>query len=117
MPTEAADPRYREIDRWPTEAAVEAMLESQLAAIAALKSQAGAMAAAIDAEGQVSVTGGTLIVLGYGRVNTGSSVKTSSLSLHASGCHTVVIDGTAYTFTNAYSYGAARCYSSVSVSA
>ncbi|MBQ3867164.1 MAG: carbohydrate-binding domain-containing protein [Clostridia bacterium] len=75
------------------------------------------MAAAIDAEGQVSVTGGTMIVLGYGRVNTGSSVKTASLSLNSSGSHTVVIDGTAYTFTNAYSYGAARCYSSVSVSA
>ncbi|MBQ1497326.1 MAG: N-acetylmuramic acid 6-phosphate etherase [Sphingomonas sp.] len=66
MPTEAADPRYREIDRWPTEAAVEAMLESQLAAIAALKSQAGAMAAAIDAAAERLRHGGRIAYAGAG---------------------------------------------------
>ena len=73
-------------------------------------------AAAIDAEGSVSISGGTLIVLGYGRVSTSGSVKTVSLSLHSSGSHTVNIDGTSYTFTNAYSYGATTCYSDATVS-
>ena len=74
------------------------------------------MAAAIDADGSVSISGGTLIVLGYGRVSTHGSVKTVSLSLHSSGSHTVTIDGTSYTFTNAYSYGATTCYSDATVS-
>ena len=73
-------------------------------------------AAAIDADGSVSISGGTLIVLGYGRVSTSGSVKTVSLSLHSSGSHTVNIDGTSYTFTNAYSYGATTCYSGATVS-
>ena len=74
------------------------------------------MSAAIDADGSVSISGGTLIVLGYGRVSTSGSVKTVSLSLHSSGSHTVKIDGTSYTFTNAYSYGATTCYSDATVS-
>ncbi len=73
-------------------------------------------AAAIDADGSVSISGGTLIVLGYGRVGTSGSVKTVSLSLHSSGSHTVNIDGTSYTFTNAYSYGATTCFSDATVS-
>jgi len=73
------------------------------------------MAAAIDAESSISVTGGTLIVLGYARVQTGGSVKSYSLSLHSSGDHTVRIDGTSYTFNNAYSYSRTYCYSDVSV--
>ena len=74
------------------------------------------MAAAIDADGSVSVTGGTLIVLGYGRVSTGGSVRSYSLSLHSAGTHTVKIGGTSYTFTNANSYGRTYCYSDVTVS-
>ena len=74
------------------------------------------MMAAIDADGSVSVTGGTLIVLGYGRVQTGGNVKSYSLSLHGAGSHTVKIDGVSYTFTNASNYGKTSCYSSVSVS-
>ncbi len=74
------------------------------------------MSAAIDADSSVSVTGGTIIILGYGRISTGSSVKSYSLSLHSSGSHTVKIDGTSYSFTNSSSYGATSCYSSVSVS-
>ena len=73
-------------------------------------------AAAIDADGQVAVSGGTLIVLGYGRVSTGGNVKSYSLSLHSSGSHTVKINGTSYTFTNANAYGGTSCYSSVTVS-
>ncbi len=66
MSTEAADPRYREIDRWPTEAAVDAMLEAQLAAIAALKSQTGAVAAAIDSAAERLRRGGRIAYAGAG---------------------------------------------------
>jgi len=66
MPTETADPRYREIDRWPTETAVEAMLEAQIAALAALKSQTGAMAAAIDAAAERLRNGGRIAYAGAG---------------------------------------------------
>ncbi|MBO4428725.1 MAG: carbohydrate-binding domain-containing protein [Clostridia bacterium] len=72
--------------------------------------------AAIDADSSVTISGGTLIVLGYGRVSTGGSVKSYSLSLHSAGSHTVKIDGTPYTFTNAYSYGRTTVYSDVTVS-
>ncbi|MFS2109921.1 N-acetylmuramic acid 6-phosphate etherase [Sphingomonas sp. Sphisp140] len=66
MPTETADPRYREIDRWPTETAVEAMLEAQIAALAALKSQTVAMAAAIDAAADRLRHGGRIAYAGAG---------------------------------------------------
>lgn len=66
MPTETADPRYREIDRWPTETAVEAMLEAQIAALAALRSQTGAMAAAIDAAAERLRHGGRIAYAGAG---------------------------------------------------
>ena len=62
------------------------------------------------------VSGGTLIVLGYGRVSTSGNVKTYSLSLNSQGSHTVKIDGVSYTITNTYSYGKTTCYSSVTVS-
>ena len=73
------------------------------------------MAAALDADGAITVKGGTLIVLGYGRVSTSGSVKSVSLSLHAAGEHTVTVDGTSYTFTNANAYGRTLCYSDASV--
>jgi N-acetylmuramic acid 6-phosphate etherase len=66
MPTETTDPRYREIDRWPTETAVEAMLEAQLAAIAALKSQTAGMAAAIEAAAERLRRGGRIAYAGAG---------------------------------------------------
>lgn len=72
--------------------------------------------AAIDADGTISVTGGTLIVLGYGRVSTGGSVKSYSLSLHSAGSHTVKIDGVSYTFSNANAYGRTTVYSDTTVS-
>ncbi len=49
MNTESLDPRYVDLDRWPTHVAVEAMLEGQMAAIAALQSQTSAIAAAAEA--------------------------------------------------------------------
>ncbi|MBO4770561.1 MAG: carbohydrate-binding domain-containing protein [Clostridia bacterium] len=71
---------------------------------------------AIDADRSVSISGGTLIVLGYGRISASEGVKTYSLSLHSAGEHTVTIDGTSYSFTNSYSYGRTICCSDVPVS-
>jgi N-acetylmuramic acid 6-phosphate etherase len=49
MNTETLDPRYRDLDLWPTDVAVEAMLEGQMTAIAAIQSQVAAIARAADA--------------------------------------------------------------------
>lgn len=66
MKTEALDPRYREIDRWPTELAVEAMLEGQLAAIAAVQSQTRAIARAGEAAAERLGDTGRLVFVGAG---------------------------------------------------
>lgn len=66
MSTEQVDPRFVAIDRWPTEAAVEAMLEGQMAAIAALKDQVHAIAAASDAAAARLQAGGRLVYVGAG---------------------------------------------------
>lgn len=66
MKTEALDPRYRDLDVWPTELAVEAMLEGQMAAIAALQSQTALIAKAADAAAQRLGTAGRLVFVGAG---------------------------------------------------
>jgi N-acetylmuramic acid 6-phosphate etherase len=66
MPTETVDPRYTDIDRWPTVSVVETMLEGQLAAIAALKDQTGAIAAAAEAAALRMHQGGRLVYAGAG---------------------------------------------------
>ncbi|TPG49360.1 N-acetylmuramic acid 6-phosphate etherase [Sphingomonas glacialis] len=66
MKTEALDPRYRDLDRWPTEAAVEAMLEGQMAAIAAIQSQTRAIALAADAAASRLGERGRLVFVGAG---------------------------------------------------
>jgi N-acetylmuramic acid 6-phosphate etherase len=66
MPTETVDPRYTDVDRWPTLSVVETMLEGQLAAIAALKDQAGAIAAAAEAAAARMHEGGRLVYAGAG---------------------------------------------------
>lgn len=66
MSTESIDPRFVDIDRWPTERAVEAMLEGQFAALAAVHSQIGAIAAAADAAGARLRQGGRLVYVGAG---------------------------------------------------
>lgn len=71
--------------------------------------------AAIDADSSVKITGGTLIILGYGRVTAVGSVKTYSGSLHSAGSHTVTVGGTEYTFTNATAYGRTYIYSDTSL--
>jgi len=64
--TEFADPRYVDIDSWPTEDAVEAILEGQMSAIASLKSQTAALARAGDAAARLLSTGGRLVYVGAG---------------------------------------------------
>ena len=90
---------------------------SQSGGVVITRGPSSEMAAAIDADGSVKVTGGTLIILGYGRVSAGSGVQTYSLSLHSAGTHTVTVDGTKYTFTNASAYCRTTVYSDVKVSA
>ena len=74
------------------------------------------MAAAMDASGRIQITGGTLIILGYGRASTGDDIKTYSLSLHSAGDQTVSIGGKTYTFTNSTAYARTKCYSDTEVS-
>ncbi|WP_267389151.1 N-acetylmuramic acid 6-phosphate etherase [Sphingomonas sp. GC_Shp_3] len=66
MKTEALDPRYRDLDRWPTELTVEAMLEGQMAAIAAIQSQTRAIAQAAEAAAVRLGDGGRLVFVGAG---------------------------------------------------
>jgi N-acetylmuramic acid 6-phosphate etherase len=66
MPTETVDPRFADVDRWPTVSVVETMLEGQLAAIAALKDQTAAIAAAAEAAAARMHQGGRLVYAGAG---------------------------------------------------
>jgi N-acetylmuramic acid 6-phosphate etherase len=66
MPTETVDPRFADVDRWPTLSVVETMLEGQLAAIAALKDQTAAIATAAEAAAARMRTGGRLVYAGAG---------------------------------------------------
>jgi N-acetylmuramic acid 6-phosphate etherase len=66
MKTESLDPRYLDLDLWPTELAVEAMLEGQMAAIAAIRSQTQAIAGAADAAAQRLGETGRLVFVGAG---------------------------------------------------
>ena len=67
MSTEQISARYAGLDLWPTRDAVQAMLEGQLAAAAAVQSQAGAIAAAAEAAaGRLRGDAGRLIYIGAG---------------------------------------------------
>lgn len=66
MSTETVDPRYLDLADWPSATAVEAMLEGQLAAVAAIKGQVGAIAAAADAAARRLGTTGRLVYAGAG---------------------------------------------------
>lgn len=66
MNTEALDPRYLGLDLWPTQLAVEAMLEGQMAAIAAIQSQTGAIARAAEAAASRLGGNGRLVFVGAG---------------------------------------------------
>lgn len=66
MSTEAIDPRYVDIDQWPTTLAVEAMLEGQMAAIAAIGSQTPRIAQAAEAAAARLGARGRLVYVGAG---------------------------------------------------
>jgi len=66
MSTETADPRFADVERWPTLSAVEAMVEGQLAAIAALKGQTDSIAAAADAAAARLRKAGRIVYVGAG---------------------------------------------------
>lgn len=66
MSTETADPRFADVERWPTLSAVEAMVEGQLAAVAALKGQTAGIAAAAEAAAARLRDGGRIVYVGAG---------------------------------------------------
>lgn len=67
MATENIDPRYVDIDRWPTEEAVSAILTSQQEAVAALAQQSADIAEATDAAAaRLQQGAGRLIYAGAG---------------------------------------------------
>ena len=66
MRTEAIDQRYLDLDLWPTGEAVEAMLEAQLAAVAAVRAAVPEITRAVDGAADVLGETGRLIYLGAG---------------------------------------------------
>jgi N-acetylmuramic acid 6-phosphate etherase len=64
--TEAADPRYRELDDWPIETALAAIWESQLAAVAAVRPALPAIAKAVAAAASALGERGRLVYVGAG---------------------------------------------------
>lgn len=67
MPTEKVSSRYSDLDLWPTQDAVMAMLEAQLAAAAAVRPQVAAIAAAAEAAAdRLRSTSGRIIYVGAG---------------------------------------------------
>lgn len=64
--TEAAAPRFANIEEWPTDDLVAALMETQMAAIAAAAQAHGALGRAIDAAAARLARGGRLIWLGAG---------------------------------------------------
>ncbi len=67
MSTESISTRFEQLDLWPTEDAIAAMLEGQLAAAATVQAQAGALAAAAEAAAErLRDPAGRLIYAGAG---------------------------------------------------
>ncbi len=66
MNTETRDPRYLDLDLWPTDMAVQAMLEGQMAAIASIQSQTSVIARAAEAAAARLGQDGRLIFVGAG---------------------------------------------------
>ncbi len=64
--TEQSDPRFAEIDNWPTAVAVAAMLDGQAEAIAAIRSQTDAIAEAAEAAAALLKGGGRIAYAGAG---------------------------------------------------
>lgn len=66
MSTENVDPRFADLDAWPTGQAVEAMWQGQMDAAAAVKAALANIAAAADAAAQRLGASGRLIYVGAG---------------------------------------------------
>jgi N-acetylmuramic acid 6-phosphate etherase len=66
IPTERAAFRYKGVETWPTQDLVEAMLEGQMAAVAATHAVAPQMAEAVELAAERLERGGRLIYLGAG---------------------------------------------------
>jgi N-acetylmuramic acid 6-phosphate etherase len=67
LPTEDISPRFADLDRWTTHEAAQAMAEDQLAAVAAVKSQAARIAeAAEQAAERLSGSEGRIVYVGAG---------------------------------------------------
>ncbi len=66
MPTENASERFADIDRWPTQSAVDAMFEAQLSAISAIGPELATIAQAAEAASRRLMEGGRLIYAGAG---------------------------------------------------
>ena len=64
--TESVSARFADLDQWSTGDAVAAMLDGQLAAVAAVQSQTAQIAAAADAGAERLLRGGRLIYAGAG---------------------------------------------------
>jgi N-acetylmuramic acid 6-phosphate etherase len=64
--TEGVDPRYLGLDEWPTTVALDALLEAQMAAVAAVRPALPAIARAAEAAAEKLRRGGRLIYAGAG---------------------------------------------------
>lgn len=64
--TEDRDPRYADIDDWPTVDAVNAMLDEQIAGLTAIRAAVAPLAAAAEAAAQRLWSGGRLVYAGAG---------------------------------------------------
>lgn len=66
MPTESISPRYVDLDSWPSVEALEAMLEAQMAAVAAVRPALPDLARAADAAAARLGVDGRLVYVGAG---------------------------------------------------
>jgi N-acetylmuramic acid 6-phosphate etherase len=66
MPTEQIDPRYVDLDAWPTGKVITAIYEGQLEAAAAVRNALGAITAAVDEAVPALERGGRLVYAGAG---------------------------------------------------
>jgi N-acetylmuramic acid 6-phosphate etherase len=66
MATEDVDPRFAELDGWPTANIMDAMWEGQMAAVAAVRVALPLLAAAVDAAAETLGDSGRLVYVGAG---------------------------------------------------
>lgn len=64
--TESSDPRFTDIDEWPTKRAIDAMLDGQMQAIASISNQTAGIADAAQAAADKLTLGGRLVYVGAG---------------------------------------------------